>query len=78
MAESNALRGITVRGFRLYSLTIVLASVLISIYSSMKTILFNKILDAVAEATEVSRDLVISRSKQRDVVEARSLLFHYL
>ena len=44
----------------------------------MKTILFNKILDAVAEATEVSRDLIISRSKQRDVVEARSLLFHYL
>lgn len=44
----------------------------------MKTILYNKILDAVAEVTEVPRDLIISRSKQRDVVEARSLLFHYL
>lgn len=44
----------------------------------MKTILYNKILDAVAEVTEVPRDLIISRNKQRDVVEARSLLFHYL
>lgn len=44
----------------------------------MKTIIFNEILSAVEKATEISRDLILSKSKQPDVVEARSLLFHYL
>jgi hypothetical protein len=44
----------------------------------MKTIIFNEILSAVEKATEIDRALILSRSKQRDVVEARSLLFHYL
>lgn len=45
---------------------------------NMKTIIFNTILEAVEEATEIDRALILSRSKQPDVVEARSLLFHYL
>lgn len=44
----------------------------------MKTIIYEKILSAVEQATEVSRDLILSRNKKREVVEARSLLFHYL
>lgn len=44
----------------------------------MKTIIFNQILEAVETATEVDRALILSRSKQPDIVEARSLLFHYL
>lgn len=44
----------------------------------MKTIIFNKILEAVETATEIDRALILSRSKQPEVVEARSLLFHYL
>lgn len=44
----------------------------------MKTIIFEQILSAVEQATEVHRDLILSRNKQREVVEARSLLFHYL
>lgn len=44
----------------------------------MKTIIFNEILSAVEQATEVDRALILSRSKQPEVVEARSLLFHYL
>lgn len=44
----------------------------------MKTIIFNSILEAVENATEIDRALILSRSKRRDVVEARSLLFHYL
>lgn len=44
----------------------------------MKTIIFNEILSAVEKATEIDRALILSRSKQPDVVEARSLLFHYL
>lgn len=44
----------------------------------MKTIIFEQILSAVEQATEVPRALIISRNKQREVVEARSLLFHYL
>lgn len=44
----------------------------------MKTIIFNRILEAVESATEIDRDLIKSRSKRPDVVEARSLLFHYL
>jgi CRP-like cAMP-binding protein len=44
----------------------------------MKTIIFEQILSAVEEATEVNRALILSKNKQREVVEARSLLFHYL
>lgn len=44
----------------------------------MKSIIFQEILSAVEQATEVSRDLILSRNKKREVVEARSLLFHYL
>lgn len=44
----------------------------------MKTIIFNSILEAVENTTEIDRALILSRSKRRDVVEARSLLFHYL
>jgi CRP-like cAMP-binding protein len=46
--------------------------------TQMKTIIFNEILSAVEQATEIDRALILSRSKRRDVVEARSLLFHYL
>lgn len=44
----------------------------------MKTRLFNKILGAVEAATEIPRTRILSKEKQCDVVEARSLLFHYL
>lgn len=44
----------------------------------MKTIIFEQILSAVEYATEVPRALIISRNKRKEVVEARSLLFHYL
>lgn len=44
----------------------------------MKTIIFNHILETVEAVTEVDRSLIQSRSKRPDVVEARSLLFHYL
>lgn len=44
----------------------------------MKTIIFNAILDAVETATEIPRALICSRCKRSEVVEARSLLFHYL
>ena len=44
----------------------------------MKTIIYTRILEAVEQATEIDRALIVSRSKQPDVVEARSLLFHYL
>lgn len=44
----------------------------------MKTVIFEQILSAVEQATEVPRTLIISRSKRKEVVEARSLLFHYL
>lgn len=44
----------------------------------MKTIIFNQILEAVETATEVDRALILSRNKKKEVVEARSLLFHYL
>lgn len=44
----------------------------------MKTIIFEQILTAVEQATEVNRALILSKNKQREVVEARSLLFHYL
>lgn len=44
----------------------------------MKTIIFNQILEAVEAATEIDRALILSRNKKKEVVEARSLLFHYL
>lgn len=44
----------------------------------MKSVIFSQILSAVEQATEIDRALILSRSKQPDVVEARSLLFHYL
>ena len=44
----------------------------------MKTIIFEQILSAVEQATEVNRALILSKCKQREVVEARSLLFYYL
>ena len=44
----------------------------------MKTIIFNEILSAVEEITEIPRDRILSHSKQNDVVEARCLLFYYL
>lgn len=44
----------------------------------MKTLIFNQILEAVEAATEVDRALILSRNKKKEVVEARSLLFHYL
>lgn len=44
----------------------------------MKTIIFNQILEAVEAVTEVDRALILSRNKKKEVVEARSLLFHYL
>ena len=44
----------------------------------MKTIIFNHILEAVEAVTEVDRALILSRNKKKEVVEARSLLFHYL
>lgn len=44
----------------------------------MKTIIYERILSAVEQATEVPRALIISRNKKKEVVEARSLLFHYL
>lgn len=44
----------------------------------MKTIIFNQILSVVEEATEIPRVRILSREKQREVVDARSLLFHYL
>ena len=51
---------------------------LYSTTTQMKTIIFNEILSAVEKATEVPRALIISRNKKKEVVEARSLLFHYL
>lgn len=44
----------------------------------MKTIIFNQILSAIEEITEIHRDRILSHSKQNDVVEARCLLFYYL
>ena len=44
----------------------------------MKSKIYNKILSAVEEATEIDRARILSREKSREVVEARSLLFYYL
>lgn len=51
---------------------------LYSTTTQMKTIIFEQIISAVEQATEVPRALIISRNKRKEVVEARSLLFHYL
>lgn len=40
--------------------------------------LYTYILSAVEDETEVSRDDILSRKKQPDVVNARALLFHSL
>ena len=44
----------------------------------MKTIIFNEILNAVEQITEVRRDHILSREKEREIVDARSLVIHYL
>jgi hypothetical protein len=43
-----------------------------------KTEIYENILSAVVSETEVTKAQILSHSKQSDVVEARSLLFHYL
>ena len=44
----------------------------------MKTIIYNKVLSAVAEVTEVASTDIVSHSKVAEIVEARSLLIYYL
>ena len=44
----------------------------------MKTYIYTQILEAVEKATEIPRERILSREKQPDVVEARSLLVHFL
>ena len=44
----------------------------------MKTYIYTQILEAVEKATEIPRERILSREKQPDVVEARSLLFYFL
>ena len=44
----------------------------------MKSIIFQEILSVVESITEVPASLILSHSKQREVVDARCLLFHYL
>ena len=44
----------------------------------MKTIVFEDIITAVIQATEIQRERILSREKEREVVDARSLLVHYL
>lgn len=43
-----------------------------------KSIFYSHILAAVEKETEVSRERILSREKESDVVEARGLLFYYL
>lgn len=43
-----------------------------------KTEIYENILSAVTNETEVTKAQMLSHSKQSDVVEARCLLFHYL
>lgn len=43
-----------------------------------KTEIYENILSAVTNETEVTKAQILSHSKQSDVVEARCLLFHYL
>lgn len=44
----------------------------------MKTIIYHKVLSAVAEVTEVAPADIVSHSKVAEIVEARSLLIYYL
>ena len=44
----------------------------------MKTYIYTQILEAVEKATVIPRERILSREKQPEVVEARSLLFHFL
>lgn len=44
----------------------------------MKSLIYNQILGAVEQATEVPRERILSREKLPEVVEARALLFHFL
>ena len=43
-----------------------------------KTGIYEAILSAVVAETEVTKEQILSHTKQSDVVEARCLLFHYL
>lgn len=44
----------------------------------MKSLIYNQILGAVEQATEVPRERIVSHDKHPDVVEARALLFYFL
>lgn len=43
-----------------------------------KTEIFDTILSAVISKTEITKEQILSHSKQSDIVEARCLLFYYL
>lgn len=43
-----------------------------------KTEIYENILSAVVSETEVTKEQILSHTKQSDVVEARCLLFYYL
>lgn len=43
-----------------------------------KSEIFSAILDRVERETELPRERILSAEKQADIVEARSLLFHFL
>ncbi len=43
-----------------------------------KSEIFNRVLDAVSQETEISREMILSRSKSMEVVDARCLLFRLL
>lgn len=40
--------------------------------------IFSKVLSLIEEETEVSRDLILSRNKQEEAVDARALLIYIL
>ncbi|MBQ2026299.1 MAG: hypothetical protein II214_00170 [Alistipes sp.] len=44
----------------------------------MKTLIYNKVLQAVSEVTEIAPADITSHSKTAEIVEARSLLIYYL
>ena len=44
----------------------------------MKTYIYNKVLQAVSEVTEISPAEILSHKKLAEIVEARSLLIYYL
>jgi hypothetical protein len=43
-----------------------------------KTDIFDAILSAVVSDTEITKEQILSHSKQSDIVEARCLLYYYL